>query len=110
MAASKEYHQSVMERMEPLGDITSRSMFGGYGIFYRGLMFAFISEDVLYFKVDESNLGDYQNAGSNKFPHGISYWEVPADVFEDTGSLEEWAGKSIDIALKAAAGKGKKQR
>ncbi|WP_203301031.1 TfoX/Sxy family protein [Marinobacter sediminum] len=27
-------------------------MFGGYGIYYDGLMFALVADDVLYFKAD----------------------------------------------------------
>ena len=73
-------------------------MFGGYGIFHEGLMFALISNDILHFKVDESNRDMYVKAGSNKFPHGISYWEVPEEVFEDAARLHEWANISINIA------------
>ena len=110
MAVSKEYYQSVMERLESLGEVTGKTMFGGYGIFLRGLMFAVISVDVLYFKVDQTNLDDYEKAGSTKFPHGINYWEVPDEVFEDNTILHESARKSINIALEAAAKKPKKPK
>ena len=110
MAVSKEYYQSVMERLEPLGEVTGKTMFGGYGIFFRGLMFAVISDDVLYFKVDSTNLDDYEKAGSTKFPHGINYWEVPGEVFENNAILHEWAQESINIALETAAKKAKKSK
>lgn len=77
-------------------------MFGGYSIFNEGLMFALIADDTLYFKVDESNRTMYEKAESRPFPHGISYWEVPADVLEDKNRLGEWAKISMDIALKKA--------
>ena len=77
-------------------------MFGGYGIFHEGLMFALISEDNLYFKVNESNLYIYEKAQSQPFPHGISYWEVPSDVLEDNIRLHELARISIEIAQEAA--------
>ena len=77
-------------------------MFGGYGIFHEGLMFALIADDTLYFKVDESNREIYEKAESQPFPHGISYWEVPADVLEDKNRLGEWAEISIDIAHRKA--------
>ena len=107
MKASREYLKSVFEKVEPIGDIKSRAMFGGYGIFHRSLMFALIADDILYFKVDQSNRSDYEKAGSNKFPHGISYWEVPPEVFEDNNSILEWSQKSINIALSAASKKGR---
>ncbi len=76
-------------------------MFGGYGIFHEGVMFALISNDTLYFKVNESNRDAYERAGSKPFPHGISYWEVPSEVLEDTTKLHEWANISIAIAQAA---------
>ena len=102
MKASPEYLNFVVEKLSPIGDIKSRAMFGGYGIFHEGLMFALISEDTLYFKVNESNRDMYKRVESKPFPHGISYWEVPADVLEENAKLHEWANISIKIAQVAA--------
>jgi hypothetical protein len=49
----------------------------------------------------------YEKAGSRVFPHGISYWEIPAEVVEETGKLHEWANISINIAQAAAKKKRK---
>jgi DNA transformation protein len=105
MKVSPEYLDFVMDKLSPIGDIKSRAMFGGYGIFHEGLMFALISEDTLYFKVNDSNRDRYEKAGSQPFPHGISYWEVPSDVLEEDTRLHEWANVSIKIAQKAARSK-----
>ena len=102
MKASLEYVNFVMEKLSPIGDIKSRAMFGGYGIFHEGLMFALISEDTLYLKVNESNRDMYKRAQSKPFPHGISYWEVPTDVLEENTMLHEWANISIKIAQEVA--------
>ena len=107
MNASPEFLKFVIEKLSPIGDIRSRAMFGGYGIFYEGLMFALISEDTLYFKVNESNRDMYKRVQSMPFPHGISYWEVPADVLEEDARLHEWANISIKIAQGAAKKKRK---
>ena len=107
MKAGHEYLDFIMEELSPIGDIKSRAMFGGYGIFHQGLMFALISEDALYFKVSESNRDMYKRAQSKPFPHGISYWEVPTDVLEENTKLHEWANMSIVIAQEAAKEKRK---
>ena len=107
MKVSPEYLNFVMEKLSPIGDIKSRAMFGSYGIFHQGLMFALISEDTLYFKVNEPNRDMYERAQSQPFPHGISYWEVPTDVLEDNTKLHEWANISIDIAQEVAKKKRK---
>jgi DNA transformation protein len=98
MKVSFEYLNFIMEKLYPIGDIKSRAMFGGYGIFHEGLMFALISEDTLYLKVSESNRNMYIQAHSQPFPHGISYWEVPTDVLEEDEVLHKWANISIEVA------------
>ena len=62
MKRTSEYLDYVMEKLSPLGQIKSRAMFGGYGIFHEGVMFALIADDNLYFKVNESNRDDYRKA------------------------------------------------
>ena len=106
--AKDEYADFIVEKLSGIGEVSHRAMFGGYGIFHQGLMFALISDGVLYFKVDDSNRGMYEKAGSSKFQHGISYWEVPTEVFEDTAMLYEWANISIGLAQAKARTKKKK--
>ena len=110
MKVGSEYLSFVMDKLSPIGEIKSRAMFGGYGVFHQGLMFALISEDTLYFKVNESNRDMYKRAQSKPFPHGISYWEVPADILEDEAKLQEWAHSSIRIAQEAARKKRGKSK
>ncbi len=102
------YLKHIMDRLSPLGEISSKYMFGGWGVFTEGLMFAVFAGDSLYFKVDDSNRQMYEKAGSTPFPHGISYWEVPEEVAEDDEKLRKWAQISIDIARRKAAKKKKK--
>ena len=97
----------IMDRLSPLGEIRSKYMFGGWGVFSEGLMFAVFAGDSLYFKVDKSNRQMYEKAGSTPFPHGISYWEVPAEVAEDEKKLLDWAQISMDIAQRKAVIKKK---
>ena len=113
MKVSNKYLQFVMQKLDSLGYVTSRAMFGGYGIFHEGVMFALISDDTLYFKVNESNRAMYEQAGSKPFLHGISYWEVPAELLEEDSKLHEWANISIEIAHQLSlkkAGRVKRKR
>lgn len=96
MSSDASFLEHVMELLRPLGDISSRAMFGGYGIFDRGDMFALISGSTLYFKVNDSNRVLYEDAGSKRFVP-MPYYEVPAEVFEDTSLLHEWAHTAIAI-------------
>ena len=86
--------------MANLGDIRLKKMFGGYGIFEQDKMFGLIdSQGVVFFKIDESNLAKFEEAGSKKHAK-MPYFSVPEDVLNNDSLLEEWAGISIRI-LKA---------
>ncbi len=105
----REYANYIVEKLYGVGDVYCRNLFGGYGIFHEGLMFGVVTDDALYFKVDDSNREMYEKAGSARFPHPISYWQVPDEVFEDTARLWEWANISIIIAQSKAKPKKKRR-
>lgn len=101
MAGDAGFLQHVTELLEPIDGVTSRSMFGGYGIFHNGDMFALISGSILYFKVNEENIDRYEEAASSKFTP-MPYYEVPEEVMENPEMFIEWAGISIDIGHRTA--------
>ncbi|WP_407311919.1 TfoX/Sxy family protein [Desulfosporosinus sp. SB140] len=50
-----------------MGFVTVKKMFGGAGIYYDCLIFGILADDILYFKVDDSNKSDYVMAGMQQF-------------------------------------------
>lgn len=113
MTGNSSFVVSVLEQFVGAEAITTRRMFGGVGIYRYGAMFAIIADDRLYFKVDEVNKPDYQNAGSVPFVYdkhdkngekklvAMSYWEVPAHVLEDKDLIFLWMTKAHEAAVKA---------
>ena len=92
--------------------MTGESMFGGVGIYAQGLFFALIAADRLYFKVNDATRPDFERLGMEPFrPYGednaMGYYEVPADVVEDSVRLAAWMKKAIDVAAKARINKKK---
>ncbi len=108
MRKNSEFHDYVLYDL--LGGnlrITSRIMFGGYGLYLNGVIFGIINEDVLYFKVDDSNSDEFISRGSKPFTYlskkkevALPYWEVPADVMEDSGMLLDWMFTSVDVTVR----------
>jgi DNA transformation protein len=97
--------------------VTARSMFGGHGIFKSSMMFALISDDVLYLKVDDKNRKRFEREGFGPFvysggkkPMTMSYYEAPAEAMEDSPLLCDWAKGSFDAAKRAAAKKKPKKK
>ncbi len=102
IAPNKAYLDQIMICLVPLGSISSKPMFGGYGIFHEGHMFALISGNGLFFKVDDSNRALYLQSESRQYKP-MPYFQVPAEVFEDATKLLEWARLSVSIAHDSAS-------
>jgi len=107
----------ILDMLSDLGDVRSRAMFGGYGIYYDGVMIGLIASGVFYLKVDDGNRGAFEAEGSKPFtyrrkgqkkPVAMSYWEVPADVLENRESLCQWARPAHAAALRSKAKTGKR--
>lgn len=118
MPVSQAFRDYVLEMLEPLGGVTARRMFGGAGLYLDGSIFGLIAGDILYFKVDDDNRADYETAGTGPFVPfedgrmTMPYWEVPADVMEDSAELCAWARKAWQAGRRAekAAPKAKRPR
>jgi DNA transformation protein len=97
MALDDGYVAYVLELLEPLGAVTGREMFGGYGIWEDGDMFALLdSGSTLYFKVDDTTRARYADTGSEQFMT-MPYWSVPVDVLEDDDLLQAWARQAMAV-------------
>ena len=90
--------ERVVQMLGPIGDVTSRKMFGGFGIFESGAMFALVnSAGEVHLKADDSNRARFEEAGASQ--HGkMPYFQVAPAVLEDDELLSDWAGQSIKIA------------
>ncbi len=113
MAVSESYRVFVLEQLGRATPVTARSMFGGAGLYAKGLFFALIAEDRLYFKVNDVTRLDFERFGMEPFrPFGensaMGYYEVPADVVEDPAQLASWMEKAIEVAAKAKRAKSKR--
>ncbi|HEX9707953.1 MAG TPA: TfoX/Sxy family protein [Steroidobacteraceae bacterium] len=108
MPVSDAFRDFVIEQLAPSGRVAARPMFGGIGLYLDGLFFALIDDDTLYFKTDHSNRARYEQAGSSPFcpfpdrpEKSMAYWQVPAEVLEDSEELAAWARESMNVALAA---------
>jgi DNA transformation protein len=84
-------------------------MFGGYGLYCRGIFFGIVTGERLYFKTDERTRRRYEELGRSPFHANVrqtlwSYYEVPAEVLENRSEVAEWAEEAMSAQL-AASGK-----
>jgi DNA transformation protein len=73
-------------------------------------MFALVAWDTLYFKADDVNRPEYEQAGLEPFTYTdqrgravqMSYYEAPAEGLEDPGLLSAWGKEAFAAALRAS--------
>ena len=92
------FSEQMVGEFTPLGEVSSRKMFGGYGIFESGTMFALVnSQGELFLKADDSNRPRFEQIGAKQ--HGkMPYFQPPPEVLADEDSLRDWAQVSIEVA------------
>ncbi|UCB54556.1 MAG: TfoX/Sxy family protein [Thiotrichales bacterium] len=101
-----EFVEHILELMQPLGPVSAKAMFGGYGIYINDLMFALVANDILYLKTGAVNLSDFEKRGLRPFSYQrkgktlhMSYSEAPAEALDDENTMQLWANSAIEAAL-----------
>jgi DNA transformation protein and related proteins len=115
MVASDTFADFLREQLGPLGRLTMRRMFGKTGVFCDGVMFAMVTENTVYFRVDEQNQATFAEAAA--FPPlnyekkgctiDLSFWRVPERLFDEPDELITWARAALAAARRVAT---KRQR
>ena len=61
MNKDQSFHDHVVRDLfVHIPDITSRAMFGGWGLYQDGVIFGIIADGELYFKVDDTNRAGFE--------------------------------------------------
>jgi DNA transformation protein len=110
-----EYVEYLKEVFREFGSVEPRRMFGGYGLFHKGLMFALVADDILYLKADEANSLHFTERELEQFSYEkqgrafkMSYFMAPDDLFDDPEEAKIWAERSYAAAVRSKKPKKKK--
>ncbi len=105
---ANEYINFLQETFELFGPITARKMFGGYGLYHQGLMFALVANDTLYLKADAHNVSHFEAQRLPPFQFNkngklvkMSYYQAPDEIMDDGEQAAIWARRSFEAALRA---------
>ena len=114
MVASDSFAEFLREQLAPLGRLTVRRMFGKTGVFCDGVMFGMVTENMLYFRVDDQNRVTFKKTES--FPPlnykkkgstiDLAFWRVPERLFDEPDELVAWARAALAAAHRVAAKRG----
>ena len=111
MVASDSFAEFLREQLAPVGRITLRRMFGKTGVFCDGVMLAMVSENTLYFRVDDQNRAIFREAEAfpplNYAKKGqtidLAFWRAPERLFDEPDQLVTWARAALAAARRVAA-------
>lgn len=118
MVASDSFAELLREQLASLGHITLRRMFGKTGVFCDGLMFGMMSDNTLYFRVDDANREVFREAAAfpplNYEKQGqtidLAFWRAPERLFDEPDDLVLWAEAALAAARRIAAKRPPKSR
>ncbi len=88
----------LKEKLQVIDGVSSKKMFGGFGIFHEGKMFALVtSKGQVYLKYDETIKTKFTACGASQ--HGkMPYFSLPDEVFKDHDKMISWVQESIAIS------------
>ena len=96
------FRDFVLDQLSELPGLTSRAMFGGYGLYCGRVFFGIVHKGRLYFKTNATTAPRYREHEMKPFTPNATqtlttYYEVPVDVLEDAGELTRWAQQASTL-------------
>ena len=101
----ESFKDFVLDQLVGVGDVEALRMFGGFGLYQDETFFGVIHKGKLFFKIDESTVGEYRKRKMKPFRPNAqqtlkSYYQVPAEVIEDADALRQWAVQATECQLR----------
>ena len=101
----------IDEMFSALGPVTVKRMFGGQGIYDRGLIVAVVFKGGVLLKADAASAPDFAAAGARRWtyegrtgkPVEMPYWSVPESAFDDPDEMARWVRIAWRVAMRAGA-------
>ncbi|UCM86110.1 MAG: TfoX/Sxy family protein [Rickettsia endosymbiont of Culicoides impunctatus] len=103
---SNEFIEYIKDILAPFGQITTRAMFGSYGIYKDGVIIGIVARNELYFKIDNKVVEYLKSFVSEPFTYNssnklitISYWKVLPEILEQEEKLVNLVSMAFDASI-----------
>ena len=106
MPVTEAYVKPTIEKLCRAKPVEYKKMFGGIGLYCEGIFFAVIDDDRLFFKTDDVNRPEYEQAGMPQWipdpstGQRMPYHQVPESVLDDPETLSRWIDGSVGVAMR----------
>ena len=102
-------NEDIEELFSALGPVAIRRMFGGRGVYHRGLMVAAEIGGVLRLKADSISAPAFRAAKAEQWVYertgrkatAMPYWTIPEAALDDPEEMARWARTAWEAALRA---------
>lgn len=99
----------IEEMFEPLGPVSIRRMFGGKGIYHRGLIVALEVSGEILLKADAVSAPAFREAGSKQWTYegrkgkrvGMPYWSIPDEALDDPDVMGKWLRLAFEASQRS---------
>jgi DNA transformation protein len=115
---SVDFIAHVLELARPTAMMSARAMFGGHGLYVDGVIIAIVIDDIVYFKTDAANRGEFTALSLEPFVYEtkrgerivMTYHRAPDEALEGPAAMGMWLRSAIGAALRGAAAKSSRHR
>ncbi len=106
-------NDAIADMFDSLGPVSIRRMFGGKGIYHRGIVLALEVDGEILLKADTESRAAFEAAGSRQWrPHSgkkkgagkqvaMPYWSIPDAALDDPDEMALWVRLAWETALRA---------
>ncbi|MGC1301837.1 MAG: TfoX/Sxy family protein [Caulobacteraceae bacterium] len=103
-------NDEIEEMFAGLGPVSIRRMFGGKGVYHRGLIIAIELRGEMLLKSDAVSAPQFEAAGARRWSYDgkkgkavkMPYWTIPEDAFDDPDLMAGWVRLAYEAALRSA--------
>ena len=99
-----EFLQYALDFFNPLGRLTSKTLFGGNAILKNNITFAMVFDGSIYLKTNKNTVKKYLDLDSKPLSYkknnktiSLRYYEIPIEVLDDEDKLMQWAIEASEI-------------
>jgi len=96
----ESFKDFILDQLSEIDSVGARRIFGGHGLYQDETFFGIVHKGKLFFKIDESTVGEYRKRKMKPFRPNAkqtlkSYYQVPVEIIEDADALREWAEQAV---------------
>ncbi len=103
---SKRLVNNILDKLQRLGKLSSRSMFGGYGICYDKVMFGLVAESKFFLRADELLKKQFEAKNAEQFvyknrgvPVLLSYYHIDETILHSEKYFIDLVNRALQSAL-----------